>query len=217
MFEQIAAITDTVTTSRYTAPFIGNVFVPDKALPYGFTDTELCLDADFIPRNEAEGSNSCLQLVSYTVLLNPERRKIFVAKRRGGDRRLSESLSIGFGGHVEVRDYQIEDREIPNPFLKCAKRELIEELKLKTKMVELHHLGFARDLSSSTSEHIGSIYYLITRSACIKEKDSFAFGKWADYEEFKDKYYFKLESWSRAVFDYIYEDEYYSKLFRLAK
>ena len=78
MFEHIAAITDTLTTSRYTAPFIGNVFVPDKDLPNGFKDTELCLDADFIPRNEAEGSESCLQLVSYTILLNPVRKKIFV-------------------------------------------------------------------------------------------------------------------------------------------
>ena len=216
MFEHIAAITDTITTSRYTAPFVGNVFVPDKDLPNSFTDTELCLDADFIPRNEAEGSESCLQLVSYTILLNPAKQEIFVARRKGGYKRLRESYTIGFGGHVEVGDYQIEADEIPNPFVKCAKRELLEELKLKEKSIGLHHLGFARDLFSSTREHIGSIYYLSASSAYIKEKDSFSFGKWIGYEEFKNKYYFKLESWSRAVFDYLYEDEYYSKLFRLA-
>ena len=215
MPEHIAAITDTITTSRYTAPFIGKVFVPDKDLPFGFTDTELYLDADFIPRNEAEGSASCLQLVSYTVLLNPDKKKIFVAKRKGGDNRLDGSFCIGFGGHVEVRDYQIEDSEVPNPFLKCAKRELNEELRIKTGEPEPKHLGFARDLSSQTKEHLGSIYYVTIKSASIKEKNSFSFGRWIGYEEFKDRYYFKLESWSRAVFDYLYEDEYYSKLFRL--
>ena len=216
MFEHIAAITDTITTSRYTAPFIGNVFVPDKDLPNGFTDTELCLDADFIPRNEAEGSESCLQLVSYTILLNPAKQEIFVARRKGGDKRLRESYTIGFGGHVEVGDYQIEADEIPNPFVRCAKRELLEELKLLVFGFGVVFVGFARVLFSSRREHIGSIYYLSTCSASIKEKDSFSFGRWVGYEEFKDKYYFKLESWSRAVFDYIYEDEYYSKLFRLA-
>ena len=113
MFEHIAAITDTITTSRYTAPFIGNVFVPDKDLPNGFTDTELCLDADFIPRNEAEGSESCLQLVSYTILLNPAKQEIFVAKRKGGDKRLSKSYTIGFGGHVEVGTTRLKLRKRP--------------------------------------------------------------------------------------------------------
>ena len=216
MLEHIAAITDTITTSRYTVPFIGRVFVPDKDLPYSFQDTELCLDADFIPRNEAEGSAGCLQLVSYTILISPLQKKIFVAKRRGGDDRLSGSYCIGFGGHVEVGDYRIEEGETPNPFVKCAKRELEEELRLRNKEFELHHLGFARDLSSSTKEHLGSIYYMMANSASIKEKESFSFGKWIDYEDFKDKYYFKLESWSKAVFDYIYEDEYYSKLFGFA-
>ena len=117
---------------------------------------------------------------------------------------------------AEVGDYQFEAEEMPNPFVKCATRELLEELKMKEKSIGLHHLGFARDLSSSTKEHIGSIYYLLASSVSIKEKDSFSFGRWVGYEEFKDKYYFKLESWSRAVFDYIYEDEYYSKLFGLA-
>ena len=68
----------------------------------------------------------------------------------------------------------------------------------------------------STSEHLGSVYYLTTGNASILEKHKLADGRWVDYEEFKEKYYYSLESWSKAIFDFIYEDEIYSKLFGLA-
>ena len=58
-----------------------------------------------------------------------------------------------------------------------------------------------------------SIMFDLEDAVSLKEKDKFSCAKWVNYEEFKQKYYFKLETWSKAIFDYIYEDEYYRKLF----
>lgn len=209
--ELIAAINISNFKSEYAKPFINKIFVSDNEC--SIRETELCIEADFLDRNIAETYKIMLQLVAYTIVINPNSKKIFVAQRTGGEQRLENQYCIGFGGHVEVQDYNIQDNEIPNPILKCAKRELREELRIKNKHLDFNHLGFARDLSSSTSEHLGSIYYVITGSASLKEKDKFSCAKWVNYEEFKQKYYFKLETWSKAIFDYIYEDEYYRKLF----
>ena len=209
--ELIAAINIGNSRSEYAKPFIRKIFVSDNQC--NIRETELCLEADFLNRDIAEKDNTMLQLVSYTMVINPKAKKIFVAQRTSGEERLKNTYCIGFGGHVEIQDYKILDNEIPNPILKCAKRELREELRIKNKYLEFNHLGFTRDLSSPTSEHLGSIYYVITGSASLKEKDKFSCAKWVNYEEFKQKYYFKLETWSKAIFDYIYETDYYRKLF----
>lgn len=209
--ETIAAINLAGVDARYSRPFFEKIFVADSDC--NIKETELCLEADFLNRDIAEKDNTMLQLVSYTMVINPKAKKIFVAQRTSGEERLKNTYCIGFGGHVEIQDYKILDNEIPNPILKCAKRELREELRIKNKYLEFNHLGFTRDLSSPTSEHLGSIYYVITGSASLKEKDKFSCAKWVNYEEFKQKYYFKLETWSKAIFDYIYETDYYRKLF----
>lgn len=213
--ETIAAINLAGTGSRYSEPFLGKIFAADGTCPLG--EAELCLEADFIGRADAEKNRSMLQLVSYTLLINPKQGKIFVARRSGGEERLAGAFCIGFGGHVKVEDYRIGEDEEPNPLLKCAKRELGEELKIRNKHLDFNHLGFARSLSSPTSEHIGSIYYVTTGSASLKEKDSFSEAGWATYEEFNRKYYYRLEDWSKAVYDYIYEDDRCRRIFNIGQ
>ena len=209
--EIIAAINLAGANVKYSKPFLNKIFVSNDEC--SLKETELSLEADFIERDIAEADNTMLQLVSYTIVINPKARKIFIAQRTSGEERLKNAYCIGFGGHVEVQDYKILKNELPNPILKCAKRELREELRIKNKHLEFNHLGFARALSSPTSEHLGSVYYVTTGSASLKEKDKFSCAKWIDYEEFKQKYYLKLENWSKAIFDYIYETDYYRKLF----
>ena len=205
-----------VLKDNYRDAFRDKCFVSDSEARNYFSDIDLCLQSEFKPRNEMEGNKLYLQLVSYTFLINPLKKKIFVARRINGDKRLNDLYCIGFGGHVDISDFKIEDDELPNPILKTAIRELREEVKLRKKELSLEHIGFVRDLFSSTSEHLGSVYYLTTGNASILEKHKLADGKWVGYEEFKEKYYYSLESWSKAIFDFIYEDEIYSKLFGLA-
>lgn len=210
MQEYVAVVKD-----NYREAFRDAVFVPDDLAVKHLNDIELCLESEFRLREEVEGNNLYLQLVSYTFLVNPKKRKIFVARRTGGEKRLNNRYCIGFGGHVNMTDFSIDNDEEPNPILKTAVRELREELKLGNKEPKLKHIGFIRDLSSNTSEHLGSVFYLETSSVSILEKDKLTDGSWVGYDEFKLKYYPGLESWSKVIFDYIYESAKYRAVFGL--
>ena len=89
--------------------------------------------------------------------------------------------------------------------------EIREELEIRARKLNLNHIGYVRDLSSSTSEHLGVIYYIDTGSVFIREKDKFE-GRWISYDELKEVYYGKLESWSRYSIDYLYESEIFHNL-----
>ena len=209
MQEYVAVVKD-----DYREVFRDSVFVPDELVGKHLNDVELCLESEFKKREEVEGNNLYLQRVSYTFLINPKKRKIFVARRAGGEERLNNRYCVGFGGHVNIGDFKIDDNEEPNPVVKAAIRELKEELKLGRDALELKHIGYIRDLYSNTSEHVGSVFYLETSSASILEKDKLTDGRWIDYDEFKLKYYPRLESWSKAIFDFIYESPKYKSIFR---
>lgn len=198
-----------VVKDNYREAFRNSVFVSDEVAGKCLNDIELCLESEFKKREEVEGNNFYLQLVSYTFLINPKKRKIFAARRAGGEKRLNNLYCIGFGGHVNMSDFKIEEKEEPNPVVKAGVRELREELKLGKDTLQLKHVGYIRDLYSNTSEHLGSVFYLETSSASILEKDKLTDGRWIDYDEFKLKYYPRLESWSKAIFDFIYDSPKY--------
>ena len=160
-------------------------------------------------RDKMEGNPLYLQIVCYTFLINPKTKKIFIAKRISGDERLQDKYCIAFGGHVNTDDLQ---PLFYNPIVNSARRELREELTIRNKTIDLKHIGYVRDLNSDTSEHIGVVFYMTTGSASIKEKDSLE-GKWVTYDELKFNYYHLLESWSKAILDYIYNNQYFRRVF----
>lgn len=212
MTELVAVIKD---ESRFRMPFLGRVFVP--ASETSFDNDALSAMAELKEKTLAEGNIFFVQLVTYVVILNPLKQKIFLGKRIGGESRLLNASSIGFGGHVSDKDYSlpVRDEDFVNALDRCAERELREELRIQNKKLDLHHIGYARDLESDTSEHIGAVYYLVTGSASVNEKDNIK-GRWLSYAEFKDSHYQGLESWGKAVFDYLYEDEDIASLLKLA-
>lgn len=167
---------------------------------------DLCLSGSIEKRSLAEGNQFLLQIVSYTLILNPQKRKIFIAKRISGDERLKNSFCLGFGGHVSLEDFSIPAEYSSDPIMNAAIRELREELNIKNKTLNIEHLGFTRDLTSSTNEHLGVIFVLTTGSASIKETDKLT-GFWISYDKLKEEYYGKLESWSKHILDYIYESK----------
>ena len=72
MQEYVAVVKD-----EYREVFRDSVFVPDELAGKHLNDVELCLESEFKKREEVEGNNLYLQLVSYTFLINPKKRKIF--------------------------------------------------------------------------------------------------------------------------------------------
>lgn len=212
MSEKIAVLKE---DSSLRHLFHDRVFVPIEEAKQYIDKAFLCHGAEFLEKNKAEGNIMYVQLVAYVVVINPKTGKIFIARRISGDSRLVDKVSIGFGGHVNNEDFNIiNSSDFNDPIDHCAHRELREELSIKNKNLDLKPIGFVRDLSSDTSEHLGVVYYLLTGSASVKEKDNLD-GKWVNYDKFKEDYYYELESWSKAIFDYLYEDRKFGKMFGL--
>lgn len=212
MSEKIAVLKE---DSSLRHLFHDRVFVPIEDAKTYIDKKYLCYGAEYLEKHKAEGNIMYVQLVAYVIVINPKSGKIFIARRISGDNRLVDKVSIGFGGHVNSEDYDIINRcDFNDPVDHCAHRELREELSVKNKNLDLKPIGFVRDLASDTSEHLGVVYYLLTGSASVKEKDNME-GKWVDYDTFKENYYYELESWSKAIFDYIYEDKKLGKIFGL--
>lgn len=202
--ERILVLKDDV---EYRDPFREKAFVPKNLAPESFSLYHLDSQSIVVDREKVEGNIYYLQPVAYTLVFDSVRQRVFCAKRISGDERLQNTFCLGFGGHVNIDDLNVDSPAV----YKTALRELREELEIRKKKLNLNFLGYVRDLNSSTSEHLGIIYYLDTGSVSIKEKDKFV-GRWIPYQELKDNYYGKLESWSRLSLDYIYESEILHKL-----
>lgn len=153
----------------------------------------------FISRNDAEGNMSVQQLIPYTIIFNRDMNKLYAAYRQKGDLRLNNVYSLGFGGHINPIDSYGKDKSL---IINAAIRELKEEVSIKT-IYKLNYLGTVRDLQSETKEHLGFVFAITTNNrVSIKEKDKMK-GSWMDIKELYDKYY-KFESWSRYIIDYLF-------------
>lgn len=187
--------------------FLRQEFFDKKFIPFAGFDEKfyyaLSTDAAIVNRDEAEGNDLYTQLVAYTVIVNPDSKKIFIAKRIGGEKRLLNSYCLGFGGHVNICDSIHNDDMIRH----AAIRELTEEVQFYKQDVFslMPMVGFVRDMESPTREHLGAVYLVIAGKATTKEISNLD-GFWVSYEDLKNRYYERLESWSRYILDYIYED-----------
>ena len=144
----------------------------------------------FIYRYDAEYNNAFQQIIPYFIVTNENEDKYFVGKRIKGDSRLEGMLSLGFGGHVNDIDGNV------NIIKQAINREMNEELNI-IPTSDFKYMGTMRDLTSETNEHFGLIFKIKTKedSISIKETENLE-GIWMTKEEMFDKYG-RFENWSK--------------------
>lgn len=161
------------------------------------------LKGKYILRAEAEENIVFQQVIPCAVIFD-EDNNVYVSKRIKGDPRLSGSLSITFGGHINPCDGLLD------PINKSLERELSEEINFskipKESYLDFHKEAYVRDLKSNTSEHIGVIYFIkipnkYKKRIKIKEKNTLI-GKWMNKEQLMENYN-KFESWARLIINEI--------------
>lgn len=189
------------TEQVYTVPFLKGKIIPDGYTPVQLSEKETLKTMSswqqggrFVMRYDAEGNSSLVQLIPYTIVINADRTKVFVAKRTAGDSRLVSKLSLGFGGHINPCDTKYV-------VLSAATRELDEELNLKRETMP-KFIGYVRDTGSNTSEHLGFVFALLADRVSVREEDNME-GTWMDLDDLVDHYY-KFESWSKYLIDYLF-------------
>lgn len=186
----------------------------------------------FLRRNYAEHDDNFRQVIPYCIIKNGNKWGSYVRGVEGGEERLYETHSLGFGGHVAIEDCMISYKDLPrgtsviNTNFNIAHslisgveasvfRELYEELGIVVPVTIVKYSGkiiytrnlFDRDCVSNF--HLGLIYIMdITNTNIIKKihtEDCIKNLSFYTIDELKDNIS-KYESWSQLIINYLVEN-----------
>lgn len=175
-----------------------------------------------LPRNEVESDFSIKQLVTYCLIINPDKGNILAYDRSKvvGEQRLAGNVSVGIGGHVNYGDIygfgsndndspSIEKYLIADGIHNACSREVNEEIIIPYDRDDFIHVGYVNDDGNDVGHvHLGVVYMLLTKEDKIIDSiDSNIMNPRFEpiidlYRKNLDKE-IALESWSEIVVNYL--------------
>lgn len=172
--------------------------------PYPSTREDLFARSDFkfVERAAAESDPSAKQVIPYIVVSSHGRILAYRRSTSGGEARLFDRSSIGWGGHIEEVDRDDKPASgLGGLVHKCARRELQEELSLG-EPDSVQFLGIIDDDSEPVGQvHLGYVelwhyedYSLVDLSAHVAEADTASRAFWIDPGELDSDV--RFEAWS---------------------
>lgn len=156
-----------------------------------------------IRRGDAEEDPRFKQPIPYVVIRRDDEVFVYERLAGGGESRLHNKLSLGFGGHMNPMEGAASFSEV---LKQNTNRELAEELYIREEdKLNIVTLGLINDDENDVGKvHIGILSALQLASAAqveVKEKDQIA-GRWMKLSELKEEnVYQRLEAWSQFVAD----------------
>ncbi|MCM3107126.1 hypothetical protein ABEW72_03505 [Bacillus velezensis] len=156
-----------------------------------------------IRRGDAEEDPRFKQPIPYVVIRRDDEVFVYERLAGGGESRLHNKLSLGFGGHMNPMEGAASFWEV---LKQNTDRELAEELYIREEDKQnIVTLGLINDDENDVGKvHIGILSALQLASAAqveVKEKDQIA-GRWMKLSELKEEnVYQRLEAWSQFVAD----------------
>ncbi|MDZ5783586.1 hypothetical protein [Marinococcus luteus] len=154
-------------------------------------------------RGDAEEDPSWKQPIPYVVIRRGEQLFAYERLAGGGEGRLHNKLSLGFGGHMNAESGVSTFQELLHT---NADRELEEELHISSlEGAEMQALGLINDDDNAVGEvHLGILYTFILPEHVdvqVKETEQIR-GFWTSVEELSQpETYERLETWSQFVVD----------------
>lgn len=111
--------------------------------------------SDFRIRDQVEDDRSRVQALPIVVIRNADGDVLRLRRReRSSDNPLHDKVVLWAGGHVRR-----EDADNGDPLIRCAARELEEELRLQIRLSDLVPIGAVYfDNGGSTSKHVAIAY-----------------------------------------------------------
>lgn len=156
-----------------------------------------------IRRGDAEEDPRFKQPIPYVVIRRDDEVFVYERLAGGGESRLHNKLSLGFGGHMNPMEGAASFSEV---LKQNTDRELAEELYIREEDKQnIVTFGLINDDENDVGKvHIGILSALQLASAAqveVKEKDQIA-GRWMKLSELKEEnVYQRLEAWSQFVAD----------------
>ncbi|OIK22095.1 hypothetical protein [Bacillus amyloliquefaciens] len=156
-----------------------------------------------IRRGDAEEDPRFKQPIPYVVIRRDDEVFVYERLAGGGESRLHNKLSLGFGGHMNPMEGAASFSEV---LKENTDRELAEELYIREEDKQnIVTLGLINDDENNVGKvHIGILSALQLASGAqveVKEKEQIA-GRWMKVSELKEQdVYQRLETWSQFVAD----------------
>lgn len=132
-------------------------------------------------RQELESNEEYLQILPYVLLARSNgvsntkdlRFLTYYRPSTGGESRLHGNASIGFGGHIDLKDIVCDDNSVidfKNTVLHSMRRELFEELGINEESLAGVVMGYRliTDYSNSVGRvHLGIVFIVTLKNECV--------------------------------------------------
>ena len=152
-------------------------------------------------RAEAEDDPTWKQVIPYVLLEHEGELLAYQRGRGGGEARLAELHSIGWGGHIAAEDATIFTPHGPSAYAEAVRRELREELIFEPEIVASDRIaGLINDDSLPVGRvHIGVVHIWKLRGREVRKREKqIVAPRWRRLDELRaPELRDKLESWSR--------------------
>lgn len=126
------------------------------------------------PRPHLEEDENFKQIIPYVILSYQGKIAVYQRTKKGGESRLHNMNSIGFGGHIDAFDLAYDDDGVVNldkTIETSAQREIDEEL-IVSDVVSKTKLGYILDNSNPVGRvHIGVVERWELSTADIKSNE----------------------------------------------
>lgn len=162
------------------------------------------------PREHLELMESFKQIIPYVVVTRDEKILVYKRTSKGGEARLHDRLSIGFGGHIDIGD--IADKnggeaiDLETTIGNAVAREIAEELKTDG-LSGFEAYGMILDESDAVGRvHLGVVMLAKVSGIVLSREDQIelmGFKSIKDIVADIDNY----ENWSKIIVSHIHETE----------
>lgn len=154
----------------------------------------------FLPRRDLETDTNYRQVIPYCIIRHNDQYLLFKRLKGQSESRLHAMLSLGAGGHINLRDLSNSFERI---IYNGLHRELDEEISILYDLSrDLSYIGVINDESCVVSRsHIGFLFELMLQSDQYKilEVDKMS-ACWEIYNGLMEKRS-NFEDWTKIVFD----------------
>lgn len=153
------------------------------------------------PREHLEMMPSFKQLIPYVVVMRDEKILVYKRTKKGGESRLHDQLSIGFGGHIDIGD--IADKndgqtiDLEATMGNAVTREISEELDLDMSGFEAY--GMILDESNDVGKvHLGIVMFVKANGMVLSKEDQIELVGFKTIDEIMQDVE-TYENWSKII------------------
>jgi len=164
-----------------------------KGLPFDTNDVVVA------PRDILETSDDYMQIIPYIVTMRDGKILSYTRTKTGGESRLHDNVSIGFGGHIDVGDVSVkngkQEIDVEATVANAASREMNEELTIQGAGDTFNAVGMIVDRSNPVGMvHVGVVIIVNTDGIVTSNEDQIDLHGFKTKEELLEVE--NLENWT---------------------